>query len=92
MTFSGVIVGIREARATLASGSLRLVTFSGKRSITVRAGTKALSDSITDNVYPNYLARRLNDHPIPKAVVNVDIGGNRVLHDSPRTPDTVKAQ
>ncbi|WP_185715542.1 SGNH/GDSL hydrolase family protein [Halocatena pleomorpha] len=44
-------------------------------------------DSITDSLYPNYLARRLNNHPsIPKAVVNAGIGGNRVLTDSP--PDS----
>ncbi len=44
-------------------------------------------NSITDNLYPNYLARRLNDRPsIPKAVVNAGIGGNRVLNDSP--PDS----
>lgn len=44
-------------------------------------------DSITDSVYPNYLAGRLNDHSsVPKAVANAGIGGNRVLHDSP--PDS----
>lgn len=44
-------------------------------------------DSITDSLYPNYLARRLNDHPsLPKAVINAGIGGNRVLTDSP--PDS----
>lgn len=44
-------------------------------------------NSITDSQYPNYLARRLNDHrSIPKAMVNAGIGSNRVLNDSP--PDS----
>lgn len=51
-----------------------------------------LGDSITDGFrstpnanhrYPNYLARRINDHPeIHRSVLNAGISGNRILHDS----------
>jgi lysophospholipase L1-like esterase len=51
-----------------------------------------LGDSITDGFrstpntnyrYPDYLARRINDHPeIHRSVLNAGISGNRILHDS----------
>jgi lysophospholipase L1-like esterase len=52
----------------------------------------AFGDSITDGSrstldanarWPNHLARRLAERDAPMAVVNVGIGGNRVLSDAP---------
>lgn len=60
----------------------------------------AFGDSITDGArssldenarWPNFLARRLAEHEAPMAVVNLGIGGNRVLSDSPRATAGVSA-
>src|SRR5580692_3946634 len=47
VTFDSVYVGLQKSGASLVAGSNHAVTFAGSKSITIREGAEALSDTIS---------------------------------------------
>lgn len=52
VTFDHVTVGVRDSGATVASGTLRDVTFGGDTEVTIPAGGRVLSDPVSLSVAP----------------------------------------